>query len=114
MPAADAAVALVHHLPPRSGPPLRALDVRRVYRADDLPSYLLFGVRDDAGFRAGADGWSAIWRGTQPDTWLRGEYRRGSDTLRFTQRWCGIAAGEGMFPASVLPEEALGALYRQH
>ncbi|GAB4481460.1 MAG: hypothetical protein OHK0044_29970 [Burkholderiaceae bacterium] len=110
-PAFDTPVPLLRHVPPREGSPIDRVVPAAVTRPEQLPPYLMLGVRDDESFRADADGWSIQWRGMEPQTALAWRYQRSTDTNTFSQRWRGIDGGMAMYPARVPWQRVLGSLY---
>lgn len=110
-PAFDSPVLLAYHSPQRSGPRLREVVPSAVTAPDQLPPYLMLGVRDDSSFRADAEGWSIQWRGMEPNTAFEWRYRRSTDTNAVSQRWRGIDGGAAMYPARVPLERVIATLY---
>ncbi|MFN3566410.1 MAG: hypothetical protein ACK4V1_10570 [Burkholderiaceae bacterium] len=108
----DAAVPLVHHIPQRDGPSLRQVVAAAVTAPAQLPPYLMLGRRDDASFRADADGWSIAWRGMEPKTAFEWRYERATDTNRLSQTWCGLDGGIAVYTAHTPIERAIGTLYQ--
>lgn len=102
-----------HWDPPRVGPKLSTVRAEAVRSPQDLPPYLILGVRDDASFHADADGWSIRWQGAEPDTWLQWRYDRSAHRNEFTHSYCGEPGGVAHAPADKPVEPAIGSLYRQ-
>jgi hypothetical protein len=110
-PTSDAPALLVHHRLRRAGPTLRDVVPATVTGPAQLPPYLMLGARDDSSFRADADGWSAVWRGLDPDTELHWRFRRSANTNTISHRWRGIDGGSSTASASIRVEQTIGSLY---
>ncbi len=89
------AIRLLRHNPARPAFAFDKFDPHRVRTAADLPPYLLLGPLDAASFAATPDGWSASYRGSEPDTHLQLSLslRRDPGFWRLQQSWCGVDGG---------------------
>ncbi len=81
---------LLRYLPQRREFNWRTLDPTAVQSAGDLPPYLILGELDEASFKRSDEGWSARWRGTEPDTWFELAHDVAQQQWVAEDRWRGI------------------------
>lgn len=86
-------IPLLRYVPTRRPFDLRRFDPASVRTTTDLPPYLVLGPLDESSFAIGAEGWSAVYRGSEDGTQLRLAYRLPHGLYSLHQTWQGIDGG---------------------
>lgn len=100
-------IPLFRHLPTRRPFPWRPWRPASVRSPEDLPPYLILGGLDPASFVHSPEGWSAVWRGAEPDTRLELSYRAAERVCEARRTWRGLGGGFARFPAGVPLDRAV-------
>ena len=89
-------IPLYQHVPQRRRFDWEGFDPRRVRCPDDLPAYLVLGELDRGSLALTHDGWTACWKGAEPDTRFEIGFSLADKTIKVRQQWRGIEAGFAM------------------
>lgn len=100
-------IPLFRHLPTRRSFPWRTWSPASVRAPDDLPPYLILGGLEPASFAISPEGWSAVWRGAEPDTHFDLCYRAAEQVCEARRTWRGLDGGFACFPAAVPLDRAV-------
>ena len=76
-------------------------DPAKVRTAKDLPNYLILGSLDKSTFEITNEGWSAIWQGTEDNTYFKVKYLAEKERYEINQKWCGVDGGISMYTSKI-------------
>ena len=94
-------IQLFRHAPNRDCFPWKQWDPTKVRVAADLPPYLILGDLDPTSFTKSAEGWSAMWQGSESDTHFDVEYQATEHRYQLRQTWQGLDGGYSICPARI-------------
>lgn len=105
-------ISLLRYAPNRRSFNWENFDPSRVTSPDELPPYLIMGALDRSSFQKSPQGWEAIWRGSEEETYFTVCYKKYDSQWQISQRWKGNDGGGAYYSTRTPLIKVIGqALY---